>query len=168
MYLNTSLKQVQWNIPYSQGVYFCVWCVFASTYFDIINALRRGGNWFLVCLSFVIQSEMLSEVTVILVVADRAWDWMFEHRLSETGPLTCLFFPIMCNNHTLTFHVNALQFHISVCAIFCKFVCVCVCVWLPMLLSAASRHSLQVKWKVFLCHKAVSLFPWCYDSFKIP
>lgn len=53
-------------------------------------------------------------------------------------------------------------------------VCVCmcfsvsVCVWLPMLLSAASRHSLRLKWKVFLCHKAVSLFPWCYDSVKIP
>lgn len=45
--------------------------MFASTYFDIINAfIRRGGNWFLVCLSFAIQSEMLSEVTVILVVAD--------------------------------------------------------------------------------------------------
>lgn len=70
---------------------------------------------------------MLSEVTFILVVADRAWDWMFEHQLSETGPLTCLFFPITCNNHTLTFHVNALQFHMGVCANFCKLVCVCVC-----------------------------------------
>lgn len=49
---------------------------------------------------------------------------------------------------------------------FCK--CVCACVWLPMLLSAASRYSLRLKWKVFLCHKAVSLFPWRYDSVKIP
>lgn len=51
---------------------------------------------------------------------------MFEHRLSETGPLTCLFSPITCNNHTLTFHANALESHMGVCANFCKCVCVCV------------------------------------------
>lgn len=50
----------------------------------------------------------------------------------------------------------------------CACISVSVSVWLPMLLSVASRHSLWLKWKVFLCHKAVSLFPWCYDSVKIP
>lgn len=92
---------------------------------------------------------------------------MSELQLSEKGPMSCLF-----HNHVPQSYFNrgrdALWFFTWECA--CIFVSlhVCACVWLPMLLSAASRHSLRLQWKVFLCHKAVSLFPWCYDSVKIP
>lgn len=74
------------------------------------------------------------------------------------------------------FHNHVQQSYLNlICECFVvPYVCVCVCisvsvcVGLPMLLSAASRHSLQLKWKVFLCHKAVSLFPWCHYYVKIP
>lgn len=126
MYLYTSSKQVQSNIPYSQGFYLCI-CTLISFYNICINNKKRQedeAGFLYVCYLWYSQKGCLEW----LVVADRAWDWMLELQLSETGPLTCLFFPITCNNHTLTFHANALRFHMGVCANFCKLVWVCVSV----------------------------------------